>query len=354
MGQKGSRNIYNSRPEGQADQQTSLKKAGSLSTLATHGRLTSRKEKSGSLRRTRSFTERQEEEEFQEKLRLQVEVEAKALNEWAHAAANSPAKLLSLASLAVASSLRTPLDIERLPCKRALKEQVEFMFLPVFDESIADPSVVFSNGGRSITYNGKSYSTTVLKTLLDQGLCNGCHAWIYYIENSRVQGWMQIGVVNKARWDTKCKTVWDGNPHPHRKGEVARRSNGNFHSGRDAAEATMVHESIFLGGYTKGDTIAIKLDCNKHEISWTRNGEPYGNSVSIPSEPVWPSVSLDSPGEAVSLVYYTCSVRSAKHRKLYHNESNNNTSSNSNSSINFKTLNPHPNILKKNATLDVF
>ena len=85
----------------------------------------------------------------------------------------------------------------------------------------------------------------------------------------------------------------------------------NFHSGRDAAETTMVDERIFLGGYAKDDTIAIKLDCNKLEISWTRNGEPYGNSVSIPSEPVWPSVSLDSPGEAVSLVYYTCSVWSA-------------------------------------------
>ena len=317
MGQKNSRRLVYNTPE--VERPTQLRKAGSLSTLVTHGPYTSKKEKTFSLRRTRSFSERQEEEDIYEQLRERVEKEARYLNEWVSELRESPSKLQMLASLAVASYLKTPLDIERLPCQRSVKEQVEFMLVPVFDERIGDPSVAFSNSGHTIYYNGKSYSTSVIKTPLDQGIYNGRHAWILYIENSRVQGWIQIGIINKYRWDMKCKTSWDGNPHPFRKGELARRSNGNFHSGRDTTEATIAYDSIFLGGYGKGDTIGVKLDCERNEISWTKNGEPYGDSVSIPEKPVWPSISLDSPGEAVSLVYYTCTTRSHKHRTQYNN-----------------------------------
>lgn len=359
MGQKESRQQHGpARSSDGATEYSMLKKAGSLSTLASHGGLTGRRDKAGSLRRSMSFNDRLDEAEFVDKLRDRVEKEAKELNEWANnVSIQCPESLQALSSLVIASSLKTPLDIERLPCKRTIKMLVEFMLLPAFDESIADSSVVFTNGGHTITFNGKSYSTTVLHTPNDRGLYRGRHAWIYYIENSRVQGWMQIGVVDKNRWLQKCKTIWDGNPHPHRKGEVARRSNGNFHSGRDATEATMVHDSIFLGGYTRGDTVAIKLDCEKKEILWTKNGDPYGKPVSISSlGSVWPSVSLDSPGEAVSLVYYTCSVRSGIHRQEYiTTANNNNTKSMYNESINLKPIHSRPiAVFKKHATIDRF
>ncbi len=353
MGQKESKHKLSYYSTTDTQDYSMLKKAGSLSTLATYGKVHDRK---GSIKRSRSFTDKIEEPGFVEKLRERVEAEAKLLNEWVHEArVKHPASLISLSSLVVASSLKISLDIERLPCKRELKKQIEFMMLPVFDEPIADQSVIFSNGGHTISYNGKSYSTTVLSTPQDKGIQSSRHAWIYYIENSRVQGWMQIGVVDKARWLEKCKTVWDGNPHPYRKGEIARRSNGNFHSGRDAAEATIARDSIFLGGYGRGDTIGVKLDCDNNEICWTRNGEAYGKPVSISSGPLWPSVSLDSPGEAVSLIYYTCSVRSVMYRKEYSNSiDNKRNNAICSDAINFKPIHTHPAIFKKHATIDRF
>lgn len=351
MGQKHSREqVHCTPPVDGLEDYTMLKKAGSLSTLATHGRL--KKEQRGSLKRSRSFTDTLDNAEFVMKLRERVEKEARELNEWVdQSRSTSVPSLLALSSLVVASCLKTPLDVERLPCNRELKRQVEFMVLPVFDEPLADPLVSFSNGGHTIVYKGKSYSTTVLSTQQDRGLHSGRHAWIYYIENSRVQGWVQLGIVDKARWCSKCRTMWDGNPHPFRKGEVARRSNGNFHSGRDASEATIAHDSIFLGGYGRGDTIGMKLDCDKHVMCWTKNGEDYGKPVTFPSGPVWPSVSLDSPGEAVSLIYYTCSVRSSAYRKEYQDSSK--ITVGNEQSISIKPLHVRPPAaLKKHATID--
>ena len=312
MGQKGSRVVY-AAPEHRTRDPV-IRKAGSLSTLASHNRLTNKKEKTTTLRRTRSFSEQQELEEQQRQLREKVEKEAQELDEWIRQRPSKhlyqPPKLQDLASLLIARSLRTSIDVERLSCNREIKNQVEYMLSPVFDETIADPSVAFSNSGCTIIYNGKSYTTTVLKTPKGRGIFEGRCGWILYIENSRVQGWIQIGVVDEARWKTKCKTIWDGNPHPFRKGEIARRSNGNFHSGRNATEATMVQESIYVGGYGRGDTIGVKIDFDSKEIIWTKNGETYGSPVSFPHGPILPSVSLDSPGESVSLLYYTCSLRS--------------------------------------------
>ena len=59
-----------------------------------------------------------------------------------------------------------------------------------------------------------------------------------------------------------------------------------------------------LGGYTTGDTIGIKLDLEEHTIQWTRNGENYGPPENIHGEEFFPSFSLDSPGEALTLAYY--------------------------------------------------
>lgn len=159
-------------------------------------------------------------------------------------------------------------------------------------------------------YTGKGYSTTVMKTPFNSGLSHGRHAWIFYIDNSRVQGWIQIGLVDKDRFDVECKTTWDGNPHPFRHGEVARRNNGNFHSGKSELEATMVQETIYLGGYGYSDTIGVQVDFDMHQIQWLKNGEPYGGRVSFEPElcPLYPSVSLDSPGEGVTLAYYTGSL----------------------------------------------
>lgn len=326
MGQKGSRTVVvYAAPDLSTSQRhyadmPMLKKAGSLSTLGSHNRLTNKREKTSTLRRTRSFSERQEEEEVRREITARVEKEAREMNEWVKQPTKhkDPPSLQELASLVIANALNSSMDIERLQCRRDLKDYIEFMLAPVFDETIASSSVSFSNGGRTIIFNGKSYSTTVLKTPRDRGVGGGRCAWILYIENSRVQGWTQIGVVNEDRWNTKCKTIWDGDPHPYRKGEIARRNNGSFHSGRHSYEATMLHERVYIGGYTKGDIIGLKVDFESKEIHWTKNGIPYGTPVTFTGESIWPSVSLDSPGEAVSLLYYTCSLRTSyqKHQTI--------------------------------------
>lgn len=67
----------------------------------------------------------------------------------------------------------------------------------------------------------------------------------------------------------------------------------------------MVQETIFLSGYGSGDTIAVKLDFDVRELHWLKNGEPYGGRVMFDDDTVLhPSVSLDSPGEGVSVLYY--------------------------------------------------
>jgi hypothetical protein len=284
------------------------------------------------MRRTRSFNEQLEQEELIRQVKARVEKEAQEMEEWVRqrpaGIGDGPSKLQDLAGLSIANTLNKAIDVERLPCQRELKEHVEFMQAPVFDESRAEAAVSFTNNGRTITYHGKSYSTTVVKTPKNRGLTTGRCGWILYIEKSRVQGWIQIGVIDEERFNGKCKTSWDGNPHPFRKGEIARRSNGNFHSGRSEAEATMVLESIYMGGYTSGDTIGMKVDFDDKEIQWTKNGEPYGKAVSFEGGPIWPSVSLDSPGESVSLLYYTCSIRSIhnhiRHSTVLTNNNNNN------------------------------
>ena len=41
------------------------------------------------------------------------------------------------------------------------------------------------------------------------------------------------------------------------------------------------------------------------QLQWMKNGEDYGGKISFDADVLHPSVSLDSPGEAVTLVYYT-------------------------------------------------
>ena len=284
--------------------QQPMRKAGSLSSLS-FGRMG---RKSGAVRRSRSFRENRETQEAL--LRLRIEGEMKDLQRWVnerpmkHKESVVP-KLVDLAAVTVARNLHVPADVDKLPVPRELKEAVEFRLLPAFEEKLADSKTTFTDRGRTIQYTGKGYSTTIMKTPFSRGFSHGRHAWIIYVDNSRVQGWMQIGVVDQARADSKCQTAWDGNPHPYRKGEIARRSNGNFHSGRNELEATMVQETIFLGGYGAGDTIGMKVDFDMREIYWRKNGEPYGNRVTFDEETVfYPSVSLDSPGESVSILYY--------------------------------------------------
>ena len=138
------------------------KRAGSVSSLA---RLTStspmkKSEKKGTLRRSRSNQELIEIEDRQRALYEQVDKEAAAMEEWA---ASWPGKtsqvpsLHELACVAVARCLDAATDVERLPQSRKLKEAVEFAMSPTFDEEMAMPKVSFSNGGRTIRYNGKGY-----------------------------------------------------------------------------------------------------------------------------------------------------------------------------------------------------
>lgn len=298
------------------------KRVGSVSSLARLSP-TKKAEKGATLRRSRSYQELLELEERQRALYDRVEREATAMEEWASAWPGKKthiASLHELACIAVARCLNTVMDVERLPQERKLKEAVEFAMSPTFDEELAMPKVGFSNGGRTIRYDGKGYSTTVMKTPFDAGLRKGRHAWIIYIENSRVQGWIQIGVLDQERWKNGCHTEWNGSPHPFRPGEIARRSNGNFHSGLCANEATMMRESIFLGGYTTGDTIGVKVDFDSKEIQWTRNGEQYGSPISFSANVLYPSVSLDSPGEAVSLFFYTSSLTATNTESNNHNK----------------------------------
>ena len=290
------------------------KRAGSVSSLARMSPL-KKAEKGATLRRSRSYQELLEMEERQRALYERVDREATAMEEWASAWPRKKTHVPSLhelACIAVARCLNTVMDVERLPQERKLKEAVEFAMSPTFDEERAMPKMGFSNGGRTIRYNGKGYSTTVMKTPYNAGLRSGRHAWIIHIDNSRVQGWIQVGVVDQERWQEGCHTDWDGNPHPFRKGEIARRSNGNFHSGVCPNEATMMRESIFLGGYSTGDTIGVKVDFDSKEIQWTRNGEDYGSNITFSADVLYPSVSLDSPGEAVSLLFYTSSLIATK------------------------------------------
>lgn len=307
MGQGRSRDAVHISPEVQSQP---IRKAGSLTSLP-FGRM-SRKGSATTLKRSRSLREAEEKEAQQQRLREKIEAEAKELDRWVSDLPRkyreiAVPKLTELASNAVAKCLSSPLDVEDLPVNRQLKEAVEFRLSPTFNQEIADKKMSFTNGGRSLQYTGKGYSTSAVKTPFDSGFSHGRHAWIVHVDSSRVQGWIQIGVVDEARFRSKCKTVWDGNPHPFRSGEIARRNNGNFHSGRSELEATMVQETIYLGGYGVGDTIAVMLDFDMRQIQWLKNGEVYGGKVSFDLDqgPFYPSVSLDSPGEGVTLAYYT-------------------------------------------------
>ncbi len=308
MGQGRSRNAIYISPE---VQQQPIRKAGSLTSLS-FGRM-SRKGSSSSLKRARSFKE--EREAQQEELRAKIESEAKEMDKWVNDLPRKcrqfvVPKLTELSSNAVSKCLLTPMDVERLPVNRELKEAIEFRLSPAFDQEIIDKKMSITNGGRSIMYTGKGYSTSIMRTPFQSGFSNGRHAWILHIDSSRIQGWIQIGVVDEKRFKSKCKTVWDGNPHPFRSGEMARRNNGNFHSGKSELEATMVQETIYLGGYGIEDTIGVQVDFDTRQIQWLKNGEAYGGRVSFEEDqcPLHPSVSLDSPGEGVTLAYYTGSL----------------------------------------------
>lgn len=301
MGQGRSRDTVHVAPE---MLQQPMRKAGSLTSLP-FGRMG----RKNGVRRSRSFRENKEVQEAL--LRQRIENEIKDLQRWVN---ERPKKyrehvvpsLVDISAVIVAQQLHGAADVDRLPVPRELKDAVEFRLLPTFNESIADPKMAFSDRGRSVQYTGKGYSTTIMKTPFNRGLQHGRHAWIIYVDTSRVQGWMQIGVVDQTRVNSKCRTAWNGNPHPFRKGEIARRSNGNFHSGRSELEATMVHETIFLSGYSTGDTIGLKLDFDMRELYWLKNGETYGNCVRFDEDTIFhPSVSLDSPGESVSILYYS-------------------------------------------------
>ena len=288
--------------------QQPIRKTGSLTSLSFTKM--GKKGSAPSLKRSRSF--RDQKDELEQQLREKLEEEAKVLDKWVSERPRKyrefvVPKLLELASHEVARNLQSPMDVEGLPIHRDLKNAVEFRMSPTFDESLADNKMSFTNGGRSVQYTGKGYSTTVVKTAFNSGFSQGRHAWIMHIDSSRVQGWIQIGVVSQSRYKSKCKTNWDGNPHPFRRGEIARRNNGNFHSGRSELEATMVQETIYLGGYSTGDTISLQLDFDMRQLQWLKNGEMYGGKVSFDEDdlPLYPSVSLDSPGEGVTLAYYT-------------------------------------------------
>lgn len=66
----------------------------------------------------------------------------------------------------------------------------------------------------------------------------------------------------------------------------------------------VLRPSLLVGGFTTGDTLAVQLDLDLGTMQWLRNGEEYGPMEVVSGEEFFPSVSLDSPGEAVTLAYY--------------------------------------------------
>lgn len=238
------------------------------------------------------------------KVRKRLSREAKSLKAWVDTRAckcREVPSLSELASLAVADQLNNPQDVNKLPIFQELKYAVEFRFCPTFDDSDPQDKIQFSNNNRTVVYTGRGYSTTCMKTPFGKGLRNGRHAWLIHVDTSRVVGWMHIGVLNEERKEAGCRTIWDGNPHPFRKGEMSRSSNGNFNSG---IQDRRVQAMQFAGGYTTGDTIAVKVDFDAGTIQWLRNGEDYGEPAQLQDDILYPSVSLDSPGESVTLAAY--------------------------------------------------
>ena len=192
--------------------------------------------------------------------------------------------------------------IDKLPIFQLLKDCITYHIFPIIDRNFLQENVELLNNGRTLRYRGRGYSTSILFIPKDKGFSRGRYSWLIKIERSRVPGWMQIGVVNTERKLSFLKTIWDGNPHPFRKGEMAQRNNGNYHSGIKPEEGFMNSGSIFSGGYTTGDIISVQLDMNSREISWFKNCENYGSPMIINGTEFFPSISLDSPLEEVSVL----------------------------------------------------
>lgn len=210
--------------------------------------------------------------------------------------------LLFLSSKIISRYLPNVVAIDNLPLFQLLKDCITYHLFPIIDRNFLQENCELLNNGRTLRYRGRGYSTSILFIPKDKGFSVGRYSWIIKIEKSRVPGWMQIGVVNKERKQSFLKTIWDGNPHPFRKGEMAQRNNGNFHSGIKPEEGCMNSGSIFSGGYTTGDVISVQLDMNIREISWFKNGENYGTPMMVNGNELYPSISLDSPLEEVSVL----------------------------------------------------
>lgn len=212
--------------------------------------------------------------------------------------------LLFLTSRTISNYVRNLDLLDRLPLLQFLKDCITYHVHPLFDRNFLQENVELLNHGRTLRYRGRGYSTSIVYIPKDRALTQGRHALLYKIEKSRVPGWMQIGVVNKERKQNFLKTIWDGNPHPFRKGEMAQRNNGNYHSGIKPEESCLNSGSIFSGGYTTSDIISVQIDMDNNEIVWCKNGELYGSPKTINGLELFPSISLDSPLEEVSLLAF--------------------------------------------------
>ncbi|KAI6651213.1 hypothetical protein LOD99_5360 [Oopsacas minuta] len=210
--------------------------------------------------------------------------------------------LLFLSSKVISQYILNTTAIDSLPIFQLLKDCITYHLYPIIDRNFIQENVELLNNGRTLRYRGRGYSTSILFIPKDRGFSVGRYSWLIKIEKSRVPGWMQIGVVNKERKQSFLKTIWDGNPHPFRKGEMAQRNNGNFHSGIKPEDGCLNSGSIFSGGYTTGDVISVQLDMKDGEIFWFKNGEKYGSPMIINGNELFPSISLDSPLEEVSLL----------------------------------------------------
>lgn len=204
--------------------------------------------------------------------------------------------LLDLAKTVVLNHVSVE-NIDKLP----ISEPAKGHLVPSFDADARQDKVEFSNNNRTVTYQGKGYSTSLIKT---QALCSGRYAFSVYVDLSRIRSWMQVGIVTQTRKANGCPQVFDGTPHPFRDGELALRSDGALLTGKSGGGNDGPDMNRQERAYDTGDVIAVQVDMEERTVEWFKNGQSVKQSPIENDGAVFPSVSLDNPKEQVTLLAF--------------------------------------------------
>ena len=184
--------------------------------------------------------------------------------------------------------------------KLSVSSSTKGFLVPCFDADAGQDKVDFSNDNRTITYQGKGYSTSLVKT---HALSSGRYAFSVFVDLSRIRSWMQVGIVTQVRKQNGCPQVFDGTPHPFRDGELALRSDGALLTGKsggnDGPDMNKQERA-----YDTGDIISVQLDMDVRKVEWFKNGQLVKDHPLVEEGAVFPSVSLDNPKEQVTLLAF--------------------------------------------------